>query len=528
MDSISRPASTARSASPGNSSSRTARCSARSRCFTSCRSPFWPTRSSCSRRRPKGHPRMTAPLRRSRPYVFWGQTTSLCETCLALVPAKIEIRDNEVWYEKRCKQHGVQTTLVSRDAAYWRRCKDYIKPGDKPLAFQNRTEFGCPYDCGLCPDHEQHSCLALIEINDECNLSCPVCFADSSPQRTANRSLAQIERMLDTLVESEGFPDLVQISGGEPTIHPQIIEVLRLAKSKPIRHVMLNTNGIRIARDPNFVDELASLKPGFEVYLQFDSLSRGALENIRGADLRKIREQALANLEAAGISTTLVCVVKKGINDSEIGNIIRHALSFSCVRGVTFQPVQDAGRNEGFDKNRDRILLTDIRREIGRQAPEVFPSDDIVPLPCNPDAIAIGYGLRSGSKVTPITQMIPRDQLLRAAPNTISFERYPELKDRLFDLLSLASSGERTKTVLGDLLCCLPQVEVPADLGYDKIFRVVIVQFLDRYNFCIAAVKRSCIHFVTPKGKIIPFDTYNLFYRNGLDVKLREEAHAGS
>jgi len=132
--------------------------------------------------------------------------------------------------------------------------------------------------------------------------------------------------------------------------------------------------------------------------------------------------------------------------------------------------------------------------------------------------------LRDGASVMPITRLIPKDELLSSVPNTISFERYPELKNRLFDLLSLASSGERTKSVLGDLLCCLPQVEVPSDLGYDKIFRVVIVQFLDRFNFCIASVKRSCIHFVTPEGKIIPFDTYNLFYRNGLAAKLREQS----
>jgi len=462
--------------------------------------------------------------RPSKPYSFWGQTTSLCETCLKLVPAKIVIEGDNVFHLKRCNEHGAQKTLIATDAAYFKLCKEFIKPGDLPLKHQSKTHYGCPYDCGLCPDHEQHSCLALIEVNDECNLTCPVCFAESSPQRTTHKSLAEIERMLDTLVESEGFPDLVQISGGEPTIHPQIVEILKLAKSKPIRHIMLNTNGIRIARDPAFVAALAALKPGFEVYLQFDSMKREALENIRGADLRKVREQALANLEAAGISTTLVCVVKKGVNDNEIGDIVRHALSWSCVRGITFQPVQDAGRNEGFDKNTDRMLLTDIRRAIGTQAPEVFGLDDVIPLPCNPDAIGIAYGLRNGRQVTPITQMIPRDELLAAAPNTISFEKYPALKERLFDLLSLASSGERTKTVLGDLLCCLPQVEVPDDLGYDKIFRIVIVQFLDRYNFCVAAVKRSCIHFVTPKGKIIPFDTYNLFYRSGLDVKLREAA----
>ena len=174
---------------------------------------------------------MNAPLRRARPYIFWGQTTSLCEKCLAMVPAKIEIRDNEVWYEKRCRQHGVQSTLISSDAAYWRLCKDYIKPGDKPLAFQNRTEFGCPYDCGLCPDHEQHSCLALIEINEHCNLTCPVCFAESSPQKSKHLPLDTISRMFDALIASEGEPDLVQISGGEPTLHPDFFTFIMMASS---------------------------------------------------------------------------------------------------------------------------------------------------------------------------------------------------------------------------------------------------------------------------------------------------------
>ena len=465
-------------------------------------------------------------IRPAKDYSFYAQTTSLCETCLKLTPAKILIEGDNVYYLKRCPEHGAQKTLVSTDAAYFKSCKDYLKPGDMPLKFQSRTHYGCPYDCGLCPDHEQHSCLALIEVNEECNLTCPVCFAESSPARSKNRSLAEIDAMLNTLVESEGQPDLVQISGGEPTIHPQIIEILKLAKTKPIRHIMLNTNGVRIARDKDFVARLAELKPGFEVYLQFDSRERAALENLRGADLRRVREDALANLEKAGISTTLVCVVKKGVNDHEIGSIVRHALDYSCVRGVTFQPVQDAGRNLDFDKNRDRVLLTDIRREIGTSG--IFDAADVIPLPCNPDAIAIGYGLRDGKSVMPITRLIPKDELLSSVPNTISFERYPELKNRLFDLLSLASSGERTKSVLGDLLCCLPQVEVPADLGYDKIFRVVIVQFLDRFNFCIASVKRSCIHFVTPEKKIIPFDTYNLFYRNNLAAKLRKRAYVTS
>jgi 7,8-dihydro-6-hydroxymethylpterin dimethyltransferase len=456
---------------------------------------------------------MTLPLRKVRPYVFWGQTTSLCETCLALVPAKIAIKGNEVWYEKRCQEHGVQSTLVSSDAAYWRLCKDYIKPGDRSLNLQSHTEFGCPYDCGLCPDHEQHSCLALIEINEHCNLTCPVCFADSSPARSKHLPLSTIERMVDALVASEGEPDIVQISGGEPTLHPQFFEVLDLVRSRPVRHVMINTNGLRLAREPDFAARLAEGKRGLEIYLQFDSLSRDALMALRGADLRRVRQEALENLERHGLSTSLVVTVKRGVNDDEIGQIVRHALEWRCVRGITFQPVQDAGRNEGFAKSQ-RITLADIRRRIIEDS-GVFGPHDMVPLPCNPESISIGYGLRNGRNVLPVTSLVPREEFVALTPNTISFEKQPVLKEKFIELFSLSSGANNAPARLAEFLCCLPKAEVPAGLSYENVFRVTIVQFMDRFNFCLGGVKRSCIHFVTPNGQIIPFDTYNLFYRDG-------------
>jgi len=456
-----------------------------------------------------------APTRKPRPYVFLGQTTSMCEACLTLVPAKIIEEGGAVYYQKRCWEHGVQKTLVSSEAAYWKRCRDFLKPGDVPLKFHTPIDRGCPYDCGLCPDHEQHSCLALIEVNEHCNLTCPVCFADSSPVRTGQRSLAEIEAMLDLLVESEGQPDLLQISGGEPTLHPQIIDIIRAARRRPIRHVMLNTNGIRIASDPEFVAALAEFRRAFEVYLQFDALSERALRSIRGADLRRVRERALDALDRAGISTTLVCVVKKGVNDGEIGDVLRFAQQHSCVRGVTFQPVQDAGRNTGSDPARDRIVLSEIRRAIIEQW-GVFGEDDLIPLPCNPEAISIGYGIRVGSEVRPLTHLFPQEVLVRSAPNSVTFESNPEMRKLLIELLSLSCAGQQSANVLHEILCCLPLVEVPAEIGYDRVFRVTVVSFLDRFNFCLAGVKRSCIHFVTDDGRIIPFDTYNMLHRPGL------------
>ena len=447
---------------------------------------------------------------KARPYIFYAQTQSLCEECLAVVSTKIIFQNGNVYYQKRCSEHGVQKTLVSTDIEYFKRCKDYLKPGDMPSQFQTAIQKGCPHDCGLCPDHEQHSCLALFEIIDECNMQCPVCFANSAPGKGNARSLEQIEVMLQTLLASEQQPDLVQISGGEPTLHPQLIPILRRLKNSPIRHLMLNTNGIRLARDPELVAELASLKPGFEVYLQFDSLNSSALKNIRGQDMRNIRLQALEQLEKYNISTTLVCVVRKGVNDAEIGEIIQFAQRYKCVRGITFQPVQDSGRNEG-DKPSQRITLSEIRTRI-IQADNPFGDTDMIPLPCHPENICIGYGIKLGNEIIPVTGLLPREELLKGVDNTITFEKSPGLKQAFLKLFSLDACSEQTTDNLQTLLCCLPRIQSEG-LTYDNVFRIVIMGFMDKYDFDIGSIKRSCTHFVEPNGKIYPFDTWNLFYR---------------
>jgi uncharacterized radical SAM superfamily Fe-S cluster-containing enzyme len=277
---------------------------------------------------------------------------------------------------------------------------------------------------------------------------------------------------------------------------------------------MINTNGIRIAQEPDFVARLAEQPRALEIYLQFDSRRRDALMNLRGADLRRVRQQALEALEKHNLSTTLVVTVKRGVNDDEIGDIVKHALEWRCVRGITFQPVQDAGRNEDFDPNRDRVLLSDIRRRVIEDS-GVFGADDMIPLPCNPESISIGYGLRNGNSVAPVTGMIPREELVAIAPNAITFEKNLALKEKFIDLFSLSSGALNTSERLSELLCCLPKIAAPEGLSYADVFRIVIVQFMDKYNFCVGGVKRSCIHFVTPNGQIIPFDTYNMFYRDG-------------
>jgi uncharacterized radical SAM superfamily Fe-S cluster-containing enzyme len=479
-------------------------------------------------------------MAKTRPYLFYDVALSICSTCYRKVEAKTIFQDDKVFLLKRCPEHGHERVLIADDVDYYRRCREiFIKPPEMPLVYNTPVKWGCPYDCGLCTDHEQHSCLTLVEICDYCNLRCPVCYAASGPERQQFRDLKLIEKMLDAVVRNEGHPDVVQISGGEPTMHPDFFAVLDLAKARPIRHLMVNTNGVRIAQDEEFVERLATYAEDFEVYLQFDSFEREPLMELRGADLRRIRIDALEKLNRHNISTNLVVTLKKGLNDHEIGKTIDYALQQPCIRGVTFQPIQDAGRLENFDPATDRLTLTEVRRKILEQS-SVFKPEDIIPVPCHPDSLAMAYALKLGGKVTPLTSMIPPEILINAAGNTILYEQEEpvlktlfnssETRDRLFKLFATNHSPRSGAGSLRELLCCLPQVLVPDSITYRNIFRIIIMQFIDAHSFDVRSVKKTCVHIVHPDGRLIPFDTYNLFYRDGLEstrlAPLRQRAEA--
>jgi 7,8-dihydro-6-hydroxymethylpterin dimethyltransferase len=454
---------------------------------------------------------------KTRPYLFYDVALSICSTCYQKIEAKTVFQDGKVFMLKRCPQHGHERVLIADDVDYYRRCREvFIKPPEMPLIYNTPVKWGCPYDCGLCSDHEQHSCLALVEICDYCNLRCPVCYAASGPERQQFRNLKQIEKMLDAVVRNEGHPDVVQLSGGEPTMHPDFFAIVEMAKARPIRHLMVNTNGVRIAQEEDFAARLAKYREDFEVYLQFDSFEREPLMQLRGADLRRIRLDALERLNRHNVSTNLVVTLKKGLNDHEIGRTIDFALEQPCVRGVTFQPIQDAGRLEDFDPATDRLTLTEVRRKILEQT-NVFRPEDVIPVPCHPDSLAMAYALKLAGKVTPLTSMIPPEILINGAANTILYEQENVVRDNLFKLFATNHSPRSGAGSLRELLCCLPKLLAPENIGYENVFRVIIMQFIDAHSFDVRSVKKTCVHIVHPDGRLIPFDTYNLFYRDELE-----------
>ncbi|MQA00940.1 MAG: radical SAM protein [Dehalococcoidia bacterium] len=227
----------------------------------------------------------TSPHKETADYVFHELTRSICPDCRRTVDAQVLLRDGKVYMRKRCPEHGRVEALVYADAESYVRNSRFNKPGEIPLEFATEVVRGCPHDCGLCPDHQQHACI--IEVNSGCNMDCPLCFANAA--LGFSLTMDEVEFMLDRFVAAEGRPDVVQFSGGEPTIHPDIIPMVRAAQGREIPLVMINTNGRRIANDDAFVAELAEVRPA--IYMQFDGFEDKTYRVIRG-EPRAVRGEA--------------------------------------------------------------------------------------------------------------------------------------------------------------------------------------------------------------------------------------------
>ena len=493
-----------------------------------------------------------------RDYNFLGTTQSLCPECLALLPAKIVERGGRVYFRKHCPRHGVREDFVCSDERWFDR-SDYSLPGKVPVAFGVEPERGCPFDCGLCTEHEQHTCIGLLEITASCNLQCPMCYATSGPggqHLTVQECLSAIDR----LVEVEGRPEILQLSGGEPTIHPQFLEIFCEACARPIDIVMINTNGIRLARDLAFVEQVAAMRHRTEIYLQFDSLDDHAHQVLRGESLVETKLRAIEHLGEAGLRTTLVCTLQPGVNDHQLGRIVEFATERPWITGVSFQPATYVGRSVHPEDLERRVTFPDVIQGLERQSGGHWRESDFSPLPCaHPNGHTLAYAYRGTDRILPLARFVNLEDHLDLLSGRITFDR-PRARALVEEYLSrISCCGEGCcETARGSLhsspalpmngsLVSMQQKEyqgrgtplllrgdtddespeeadvaeeffqraLAEDLDPEDVLRVTTTSFMDAYNFDIRQLMKSCVHHVLPSGHLIPFSAYNVLYRDG-------------
>jgi uncharacterized radical SAM superfamily Fe-S cluster-containing enzyme len=454
-----------------------------------------------------------------RDYTFLGTTRSLCPDCRRLVDAKIIVRDGRVYFRKQCPEHGTVEDFVCSDVAYFDR-HELSQPARLPRAFGTRPDKGCPYDCGLCTEHEQHTCIALVEITSNCNLKCPMCFAESGPGGE-HIDFATYKKMVDRYVRLEGVADVLQLSGGEPTLHPELLSMVRYACEQPIQAVMINTNGIRLAHDEALVAELATLRKRLEVYLQFDGFDERTSLALRGEGLVETKLRALEMLARHDLRCTLVCTVDHNTNLHEVGQVLRFGLERRVVRGVSYQLATYCGRHLAPGDLERRATMPDLVKALAAQTDGLVAESDFYPLPCaHPNCHMMAYLYRGGRRPVPINRIIDVRPHMDLIANSIVYTpaRARQLVARYLESAGGCGCGPGgcgNGDTPGPPLDEFVVRALAEQLGGADVFRVTLTAFLDVHNFDTRQLMKCCLAHLLPSGHVVPFCAYNTLYRDG-------------
>jgi 7,8-dihydro-6-hydroxymethylpterin dimethyltransferase len=451
-----------------------------------------------------------------------GTTQSLCPECLKKIKADRVLCGNHVYLEKTCPTHGSFSTVIWKgepQLVHWKRPKI---PKGPPVAFHD-IEKGCPYDCGLCPDHRQRSCTIILEVTDRCNLRCPLCYADSGNHLQADPSMDTIHTWFQRAYQAAGNCN-IQLSGGEPTLRDDLPEIVGIGKKAGFHFIQINTNGVRAASDKDYIKDLK--KAGLvSAFLQFDGVSDDVYVRLRG---QKLLEEKLSAIEVFGkndIGVVLVPTLVPGVNTRQVGEILKAALKWSpAVRAVHFQPVSYFGRH--FPNNGDKLRLTlpELMRAIEIQTDGMFKVSHFKPPGCENARCSFhgNYMIMPGGRViclqkdktccdTPLNAEKGAFKAISYVARQWASPLKPDLS--MVSKASFGCSGSDTacKTDNSSLI----RLEDFLERARTHTFSVSAMAFQDVWNLDLERVKDCCIHVMAPNGSLVPFCLYNLTAADG-------------
>ena len=451
-------------------------------------------------------------------------TVSTCRDCARLLPARVHVDDRGVWFHKHCPDHGPQSAMVYADARQYLGLARFHRAGSVPLAFATTMRNGCPDSCGLCPEHEQHVCMPIIEITDHCDLACPVCLVKN--RSSFHLSRRQVSDMLDALVASEGQIDVVNLSGGEPTLNPEFRDIVEECVSRrQILRVSVSTNGLRLLAEPDLLRFLADRN--VVVSLQFDGRDEAGYTALRG---RAMLDDKRRLIDAAGdldAPMSLTATVARGVNDRDVGHLVDLLFERDYILSVMFQPMAYAGRGAAMERPTDAVTIPDVIRTLDGAAGGVVSADDFSPLPCShPACFSLAFYLRvEGGALLPIKRLVAVDRYLDIIQNRGLFGTDPQsfeaIREAVYDLWSgpagLTPDSQKALAAVTRLLRSL------GGDGYDpakalavaerSVKSVFIHQFMDRHTFDLARARKCCNVYPLPDGRFMPACVYNCLRR---------------
>lgn len=470
------------------------------------------------------------------------RTESLCPICLGKIPAFLIEEDGKIFIEKHCPTDGAFKDLYYGNSTLYSRYIAHLSTGENSLRAGSVKNEQCPYGCGLCEHHKSSTVLANMDITNACNYQCPICFADTATgAEVFNPSIEQISSMMDTLRHQQPPCTVIQFSGGEPTIRKDFFEIAALAHAKGFTHIQVATNGKNLAEQPDFAKRLWEAHVA-TVYLQFDGVTPEPYIAARGFDAFPQKLQAIKNLRAHGPypNAVLVPTIVKGMNDHQIGDIIRFAGdNIDIVRGINFQPVSFTGRISTAELLHQRITIPDVLEQIEKQLHGQVTVEDFFTIPIftplfellkrtdglgpypdlntHPACGAWTYVFKDGKELVPLNRIIQVENLfeLLNSLKTISKSEFLSRVTLQLPKIIRAGSIKYAPIVLGVLkdIILKGSYQAAAEFHDNSVLFIGSMHFMDPYNFDCERLERCCIHYITPDNQIIPFCSYNAIYR---------------
>jgi 7,8-dihydro-6-hydroxymethylpterin dimethyltransferase len=427
---------------------------------------------------------------------------TMCPQCLLTIPGRVLSSAAGVVMRKICPEHGAFESLIATDIASYERMRRSPRSVKLPERVSMTEAKGCPDDCGLCPAHEQHTCLAIVEITTRCNLPCPVCLADATA-KGAEFSCDQVLAALRILIDTEGQPVPLQFAGGEPTLHSGLVDIVGGARALGFSKMEVDSNGLLLARDPRLAIELhAAGLTG--VYLQMDGLVAQENEFIRGRDLRAEKLKAIVHCRDAGLQVVLAVTVVPGVNDTALWPLIRFAAE-QRLTGINFQPVVLSGRYPPeLAQSHRRFTATHFLRAIETQSEGLLRATDLMPMSCpDPRCGLLAYVvIDKDGQLLPFNRLVGDERLRQDGTDMDDWET-------VLRQLGCDSAACGCGDASGDARQVLAGV-----LEGAEFFSIGFHGMMDAYCFDQERARRCCVHKLTVDGKLMPFCLYNIKYRN--------------
>jgi uncharacterized radical SAM superfamily Fe-S cluster-containing enzyme len=459
------------------------------------------------------------PRLKQRQETYFTTVRGMCRRCRTVGPSRVFFRDSQVWQQSLCPCAPQEPALVAADSEWYLAEAVRAVPDHSPLPGARPLRRGCPHDCGPCAWHASPCQLPVLSITNACNLRCPICFTYNRSDRTWHMPVEEVERVVQWVIEASGQVDLINLTGGEPTLHPSLLEVLRVCRRPEIGRITMNSNGIRLAEDFDLCQRLAEL--GVYVILSLNTFDSEVSRRLHGRDLTAIKQQAIENLARAGVRMTLLNVLIRNVNEDALGPILELMRRHDHILSLTVQTMTYTGQGGGCFPRARHVPVDEAARTVCRESGGRLQMDDFITRPsAHPLCYLVGYLLKTGEQLLPFARFAPKEEIRRLLAGS-----YLLRPDAAQDFFTDAINQLYAQGQTGPLATLRRLVEqlYPPDraisdfqrqrLAESSVRTIYVHAHMDEDTFdCSRAM--LCPDLVpTGAGRLVPACTYNLFYR---------------